>query len=151
MQELRPDAILHLASIAAPAEAARDPRRCLDVNVTGTFNVAQAALKHAPGATFVFIGSSEAYGASFNHQTAPLDEAAALLPLNMYGTSKAAADLLVAQVAREGLHTVRLRPFNHTGAGQSPDYVVSAFAKQIALIERGLQEPVIRVGNLEAE
>jgi nucleoside-diphosphate-sugar epimerase len=48
----------------------------------------------------------------------------------------------------EGLRVLRLRPFNHTGPGQSADYVVSAFARQLARIRLGLQEPVMEVGNL---
>ncbi|WP_163202527.1 GDP-mannose 4,6-dehydratase, partial [Citrobacter koseri] len=62
----------------------------------------------------------------------------------------AAADLLVGQMARDGLGAVRMRPFNHTGPGQTEAFVVPAFAAQIARIEAGLQEPTLRVGNLEA-
>jgi GDP-4-dehydro-6-deoxy-D-mannose reductase len=47
------------------------------------------------------------------------------------------------------LPVVRVRPFNHTGPGQSPRFVVPAFASQIARIEAGLQELVMKVGNLE--
>uniref|UniRef100_Q07IP9 NAD-dependent epimerase/dehydratase n=1 Tax=Rhodopseudomonas palustris (strain BisA53) TaxID=316055 RepID=Q07IP9_RHOP5 len=151
MEALRPEVVIHLASIAAPLEATRKPRRSFEVNVGGTFNIAEAMLKHVPNARLLFVGSSEAYGLAFNDFDRPLTEDAPLRPGSMYGTTKAAADLLVAQMARNGLDAVRFRPFNHTGPGQTTDYVVPAFARQIARIERGLQQPFIHVGNLDAE
>ena len=44
-----------------------------------------------------------------------------------------------------------MRPFNHIGPGQTEHFVTAAFARQVARIEAGLQEPIISVGNLEAE
>ena len=79
-----------------------------------------------------------------------LDETAALAPLNTYGATKAAADLaLGAMAAERGLRCVRVRPFNHTGPGQSADFVVPAFAQQVAKIAAGRQEKVLQVGALE--
>jgi len=148
---LKPDRVLHLAAIAAPREAQRDSRRAWAVNVDGTLNIARALMAHRPEARLVWSGSSEAYGESFNRGPLPLPETAALEPMSAYGASKAAADVALAQLGRSGdLDTVVLRPFNHTGAGQAPDYVVPAFASQVAKIERGEQEPVLKVGNLEA-
>jgi GDP-4-dehydro-6-deoxy-D-mannose reductase len=148
---VRPRAVVHLAAVAAPAEAHRAPREAWDVNLIGTLNLAQAILAHAPEALLVHVGSAEVYGDSFADATAPLAEEAALRPRSVYGATKAAADIMIAQMAREGLRAVRFRPFNHTGPGQSAEYVASAFARQIARIERGLQEPVLSVGNLEVE
>ena len=45
---------------------------------------------------------------------------------------------------------VRIRPFNHSGAGQSPNFVISDFCRQVVEIKAGLKEPVLRVGNLSA-
>jgi len=53
-------------------------------------------------------------------------------------------------MAGQGLRVVRVRPLNHTGPGQGSGLVVASFARQLARIEAGLQEPVISVGNLEA-
>ena len=72
-------------------------------------------------------------------------------PVDDYGVTKAAADLALGALVRRGLKVVRLRPFNHTGAGQTEFFVIPAFAMQIAQIEAGLLEPVLRVGNLDAE
>jgi len=95
----------------------------------------------------VFASSSEVYGRSFAAGI-PLDETALLSPRNTYAATKAAADLALGALTDEGLRSLRLRLFNHTGAGQSPQFVLAAFARQIARIERGLQEPVLRVGAL---
>ena len=81
----------------------------------------------------------------------PITEAAILEPINPYAASKAAADMLVRQVAAAGLFTTVMRAFNHTGAGQSEQFVVPSFAAQIARIEAQLQPPVLAVGNLDEE
>ena len=83
-----------------------------------------------------------------NRQDKPLTEDAAFDPESVYGATKAAADIMLGQMARDGLNTVRFRPFNHTAPGQQAGYVTSDFARQIARIELGLQEPAMRVGNL---
>lgn len=88
---------------------------------------------------------------AFNLADRPISEDTALQPLSAYGATKAAGDIMLRQMAYDGLHSVIFRPFNHTGPGQSPTYVVPAFAIQIARIEAGLQEPVLKVGNLEAK
>lgn len=141
----RPAGIVHLAAIAAPAAARRDPAHAWSVNHAGTLALASALAASVPGGGFVFASSAEVYGRSFHG--APLDETAPLAPLNAYAATKAAADLALA--ATPGIAAVRLRPFNHTGPGQTPDFVVPAFARQIARIEAGRQPPVMTVGRLD--
>src|SRR6185436_18457678 len=53
--------------------------------------------------------------------------------------------------AESGVPVVLARPFNHAGPGQSPAFATSAFAQQIAEIEAGRRDPVLHVGNLDAE
>jgi len=72
-------------------------------------------------------------------------------PVDDYGVTKAAADLALGALVRRGLRVVRLRPFNHIGTGQTEAFAIPAFAMQIARIEAGLIEPVLRVGNLDAK
>ncbi|MBB4003071.1 GDP-mannose 4,6-dehydratase [Aurantimonas endophytica] len=151
VQAARPTAVVHLAAIAAPAEAHRSPRRAWEVNLYGAMNLAEAVLRHAPEARFINVGSSEAYGDSFLAVEGPISEAAPLQPTSVYGATKAAADLMIGQMAHERLKAVRFRPFNHTAPGQADTYVVSAFARQIAAIMAGDQEPVISVGNLDVD
>ena len=146
-----PDVVLHLAAIALPSSARAEPAAAWNVNVIGSLNIAQAIRSEAPDARLLYVGSSEAYGSSFMEEPKPLRENAALVPRSAYGSTKAAADLMIGQMAMEGLKAVRFRPFNHTGPGQTVDYVVPAFARQVASIEQGKQPAVVRVGNLEAE
>lgn len=143
-----PTAVIHLAAIASPRLASQRPDEAWSVNLMGTFNLAHAVLKHAPEARFIFAGSSEAYGESFAHTDEPIMEDAPLDPLSPYGATKAAADIMLGQMSRQGLKAIRFRPFNHTGWGQPDLYVIPSFARQIVRIERGWQKPLMRVGNL---
>ncbi len=144
----QPDAVVHLAAVAAISQARLDPGLAWNVNLTGTLNVARAIMAHAPACTLVFASSADIYGASFRAGT-PLDEGAVPAPLNTYAATKAAADLALGAMAAEGLRVVRVRSFNHTGPGQAPGFVVPAFAEQVARIAAGLQPPVLRVGALD--
>lgn len=146
--QIRPDAVVHLAAVAAVGSARSDPGAAWQVNLHGTLNVARAVLASVPACTVLLASSAEAYGSSLQDGH-PLDETAALAPVNTYGATKAAADLALGAMAGEGLHAVRLRPFNHTGPGQTDAYVVPSFARQVARVSAGLQEPVIRVGALD--
>jgi GDP-4-dehydro-6-deoxy-D-mannose reductase len=146
--DIKPDALIHLAAIAAPTQARQDPDAAWRVNVGGTLNLARAVMEQAPGCLLVFASSADAYGASFRRGT-PLDETAPLAPLNTYGATKAAADLALGAMAAEGLRCVRVRPFNHTGPGQTDAFVVPAFARQVMAIAAGRQETVLHVGALD--
>jgi GDP-4-dehydro-6-deoxy-D-mannose reductase len=145
----QPTHLVHLAAVAAVTAASRDPRFAWNVNLNGTMNIALAVADECPGCRILFSSSSEVYGASFKAGV-PLDETALLQPANPYAASKAAADLMLGQMALQGLNVARLRPFNHIGAGQNEQFAIPSFAAQIARIEHGLQEPVIRVGWLDS-
>jgi GDP-4-dehydro-6-deoxy-D-mannose reductase len=143
-----PDACIHLAAIASVPAAREDPERAWQVNLHGTLNLAQAMRANAPACLILFASSADAYGASFRSGNA-LDESAPLAPLNLYGATKAAADLALGALATEGLRVVRLRFFNQTGPGQSPAFAIPAFANQLARIAAGRQESVLHVGALD--
>ena len=144
----KPDACVHLAARTEVPASFADPSATWRANLDGTLALASALLEDAPDCQFVFASSSEVYGRSFQ-SGAPLDESALLAPANPYAASKAAADLALGEMAMRGLRAVRMRVFTHTGPGQSPSFAVPAFARQIALIEAGLQEPEVRVGALD--
>lgn len=148
VREARPDACIHLAAIAVVSAARTDPERAWQVNLHGTLGLATAILLHAPDCLLLYPSSADCYGRSFRTGQ-PLDELAPLAPMNAYGATKAAADLALGAMANEGLRVIRARPFNHTGAGQTPDLVVPAFARQVARIAAGLQPPVMHVGALD--
>jgi GDP-4-dehydro-6-deoxy-D-mannose reductase len=144
-----PDVCVHLAAVSTIAAARRDEDHAWQVNLHGSLRVAQALLRYVPKCQMLYVSSAEAYGASFRAGV-QIDEDAPLAPMNVYSATKAAADLALGGMAvQHGLRLVRLRPFNHTGAGQSSQFVVAAFARQIARIAAGLQAPLLRVGNLD--
>jgi GDP-4-dehydro-6-deoxy-D-mannose reductase len=149
VRKARPDACVHLAAVSAVPEARRDPGHAWNVNLHGTLNLGHALRQTAPECLFAFISTAEAYGHSFRAGLA-VDETMPLAPMNTYAATKAAADLALGAMAAEGLQVIRLRPFNHTGPGQTDAFAVPAFARQMALIAAGLQEPVLRVGSLES-
>ena len=146
----RPDFCIHLAAISAIGAAGADPAQSWGINCQGTINVGRAILEHSPAARLVFISTAEVYGASFKPGL-PVTEAAPLAPMNTYAATKAAAEMGLCALAASGLRVIRLRPFNHTGPGQREDFVVPAFAGQIARIEAGLSAPEMLVGNLDSE
>jgi GDP-4-dehydro-6-deoxy-D-mannose reductase len=146
----RPTHVLHLAGIAAPAAAGADPDLAWRVHVQGARTLGQAILLEVPNCWMLHAGSGMVYGETAKHSLA-LRESALLAPVDEYSVTKAAADLALGVLVRRGLRCIRFRPFNHTGVGQTEAFVVPAFAKQIAMIEAGLAQPVLRVGNLEAE
>ena len=145
----RPSHVMHLAGIAAVPAAASAPDVTWRVHLNGTLNLARAILETVPDCFLINAGSGLIYGASAKSGQ-PLDEDALLAPLDDYSASKAAADLALGALAQQGLKCIRMRPFNHFGPRQSEQFVATAFATQIARIEAGLVEPVIRVGNLAA-
>lgn len=147
---LKPSAIIHLAGISDVSVAERNPDLTWQVNLMGTLHLAHALKASAPEGTFVFAGSSQIYG-SKPEEGRPFSERDLLKPMGQYGATKAAADLALGALAAQGLRTIRFRPFNHIGPGQGAGFVVPSFAAQIARIEAGLQPPVIKVGNLDAE
>ncbi len=143
-----PDAVLHLAAQANVPAAFAKPTATWRANVDGTLALAEAIRRDHPATRFVQVSSAEVYGLSFQAGVA-LAEDAALAPANPYAASKAAAEIALAEMALRGLRLLRLRPFTHVGPGQSPDYALAAFARQVALIQAGRQEPVMRTGALD--
>lgn len=150
LKKAKPDRVFHLAAQSFVPSSWASPKETLSVNVIGQLNLFEA-LNLTGGAPKVHIaGSSEAYGRVLPKEI-PVREANTLRPLNPYGVSKAAQDLLAYQHGRNSkLQVVRTRAFNHTGPGQPDRFVASDFARQVALIEAGKRAPVIHVGNLES-
>lgn len=143
----RADAIVHLAALSSSAHALRAPESAARVNYWGTRAVLEAARRHAPAARVLLVTSGEVYGSNAPG-AAPFREGDPLAPRTPYARSKACADLLGARYVERGLDVVRVRPFNHTGPGQAPDFVAPAFARQVAAIAAGRSEPRLAVGNL---
>lgn len=148
--EVQPDVVFHLAGQPFVPESFRDPAGTLATNVLGALNLLLAIRDHRRAARVIVVGSTEEYGQIAPHDL-PIDEETPLNPTSPYGVSKAAQGLLALQYHfSDKLDIVRLRPFNHIGPRQSERFVTAAFARQIARIERGLDPPLVRVGNLSA-
>jgi len=147
--DVAPAGVVHLAAVAEPAAAERDPEAAYRTNLGGTLALLAAVRAAAPSTRLVVVSSSAVYGA-VEPERLPASEDVPLRPLSVYGASKAAAEIAALQWGRaHDLDVVVARPFNHTGPGQSPAYVCAALASQIAAIEAGRQPPVLAVGNVD--
>jgi GDP-4-dehydro-6-deoxy-D-mannose reductase len=144
-----PDAIVHLAGVSSVAISQKDPGLAFRVNYLGAHALLEATARHAPRARVLLVGTGEVYGSAAAGAPA-FTEAAPMRPGSPYARSKAAADLLGASYHEQGLEVLRLRPFNHTGPGQSDVFVASSFARQLVEIERGTRADTIEVGNLDS-
>lgn len=148
LEATRPDGLVHLAALASVGRSFADPMAVWEVNLGGTLRLIEAVRIAAPACRCVFASTAEVYGLTFQAGL-PLDEDAPMRPANPYAASKAAADLAVGEATLRGLRAVRLRPFNHSGPGQAPAFVLPAFARQVARIEAGLQPAEMEVGALD--
>ena len=145
--QLRPTHVYHCAGVAHVADLWRDTTRGLEGNVLGTEHLLDALRRAGQPCRVLVTGSAMVYAAA----NAPIDEDHALAPASPYALSKLAQEELARRSVREdGLEIVIARAFNHTGARQTPAFAAPSMARQIAMIETGRVEPVIRVGNLEA-
>jgi len=153
VKSARPDWVFHLAAVSNVRQSWEKKRETMETNIMGTFFLFEAVKKFSPGARILFISSSDVYGVVPGTEGAvprPLSEDDPFHLVSPYALSKFGGELMAGFYRRsEGLDVVIARPFPHTGPGQSPDFVCSDWARQVIQIERGSQEPVIRVGNTE--
>ncbi len=150
VREVHPQALVHLAAQTHVPTAFRDPEGTYRVNVLGQLRLLEEVRRLDPPPRTLIVSSAEVYG-PVRPEELPLSEDAPLRPANPYAVTKAAQDLMGLQYFLSyRLPVIRARPFNHLGPGQRPDFVASAFARQVAEAELGLRDPVVRVGNLEA-
>lgn len=150
LEEARPDLVFHLAAQSFVPSSWRAPNETLITNISGQTNLFEAVRALGLDPTIQIACSSEEYGLVYPDET-PIKETNPLRPLSPYAVSKVTQDFLGYQYFQSyGLKVVRTRGFNHTGPRRGDVFVTSNFAKQIAMIELGQQEPVIRVGNLDA-
>ncbi|HXZ85998.1 MAG TPA: NAD-dependent epimerase/dehydratase family protein, partial [Myxococcota bacterium] len=143
--EVRPDAVVHLAALASPAEAERAPLEALRANYLA-LDALLCALA-GTGARLLFASTGDVYGPSAA-AAPPRRESDPPYPPNLYAATKAAGETAVRLAVERGLDACIARPFNHTGPGRPPLYAEASFAHQLVQIERGRQEPLLRVGNL---
>ena len=147
----QPERVYHLAGQAFPPISWQDPWTTLEINLRSQVNLLSAAARLNLSARILVIGSMDEYGRVEPHEL-PIRETTPLRPDSPYGVSKIAQDFLGLQFfLSHNLQVIRARPSNHIGPRQNEQFVTSNFAKQIAEIEIGKREPVLRVGNLTAQ
>jgi GDP-4-dehydro-6-deoxy-D-mannose reductase len=148
LEELRPEAVAHLAGVAFAGDAAADPAQAFEVNVGGTLNLCEAVRRQGAPIAVLVAGSSEVYGSPAPADL-PLTEGSAVAPVAIYGLSKAAQEsVALAVAARCGMRLVVTRSFNHSGPGQRAEFVLPALARRVALVHAG-QATSVPVGNLD--
>jgi len=150
----RPDFIFHLAAQSYVTFSFIAPVSTLQANVIGTCNLLESIKRLKQSTEYdpvVHIcSSSEVYGLPLEEEL-PITEDNPLRPASPYAVSKLGEDMLALQYWLSwGIKTIRTRMFTHTGPRRGDVFVLSNFAKQIAAIEAGEQEPVVRVGNLKS-
>jgi GDP-4-dehydro-6-deoxy-D-mannose reductase len=147
----KPDFIFHLAAQSYVLASWSSPTATMLENPRMQINLFEAMLMLGMDCPIQVALSSEEYGMVHPHEV-PINEDNPLRPLSPYAVSKVTQDMMAYQYyMSHGLKTIRTRTFNHEGPRRGEVFVTSNFARQIALIEAGKQEPVIYVGNLEAK
>ena len=146
----RPDVVFHLAAQSFVPSSWSSPNDTLATNILGQTNLFEAIRSLDLDPVVQIACSSEEYGLVHPDET-PITEDNPIRPLSPYAVSKVSQDLLGYQYFQSyGLKAIRTRGFNHTGPRRGQVFVTSNFARQIARIEAGKADPVIRVGNLDA-
>ncbi len=150
LAEVQPDQIFHLAAQANVGASYSAVWSTLENNIRAQLNLILACVQQQRSPRMLIVSSGEIYGDQA--YKAPFDETAPLRPSNPYSVSKATQDMLALQYyLSHQLPILRARPFNHLGPGQSLGFAATDFANQIAQIEVGQQEPIMRVGKLTSE
>lgn len=153
IDSVKPDLIYHLAGQSSPGKALHAVWQTLETNIRIQLNIFQACIALNLKPRILNISSGDIYtGGASDSAKMPVAESAELRPGNPYALSKVTGDLMGLQYfLSHQLPIIRVRPFNHTGPQQRASFVAPDFAMQIAQIEANLQEPVMRVGNLEGK
>jgi GDPmannose 4,6-dehydratase len=146
----KPDYVFHLAAQSYPRTSFEAPLDTLETNVQGTARVLEALRTHAPKAVIHVCASSEVFG-RVPKEKLPINEECTFHPASPYAISKVGTDLIGRYYAEAyGMTAMTTRMFTHTGPRRGDVFAESTFAKQIAMIERDLVPPVVKVGNLDS-
>src|SRR4029079_75684 len=146
ISSVRPDRIFHLAAQSHVPTYWNAPAATLQDNILGQLNIFEAIRDVGIDPLIHIAGSSEEYGMVYPDEV-PMKESNPLRPLSPYAVSKVTQEMLAYQYHQSyGIKSIVSRGFNHSGPRRGENFVDSSFARQIALIEKGAQDPVINVG-----
>lgn len=150
VRDVKPDYVFHLAAQSYPKTSFDAPLDTYETNVQGTSRVLEALRTYAPEAIIHVCASSEVFG-RVPKEKLPIDEECGFHPASPYAISKVGTDLIGRYYAEAyGMTVMTTRMFTHTGPRRGDVFAESTFAKQIAMAEAGMIEPVIKVGNLQS-
>jgi GDP-4-dehydro-6-deoxy-D-mannose reductase len=146
--EYQPTHVFHLGAQSLPTVSWVDPAGTFESNIMGSLHVFEA-VRHMKRLPVVVSACSSAEYGHVPPSAIPVTESQPLHPLHPYGISKVCLDLIARQYFLDyKIPAVNLRIFNTTGPGKAND-APSDFVRQLIRIKKGLQAPVIEVGNLE--
>lgn len=147
----KPDFVFHLGAQSYPQTSFDSPIETLQTNILGTTNLLEALRRSDyKNAKIHICASSEVFGRVPKGKL-PINEECSFHPASPYAISKVGTDLIGRYYAEAYKMTViTTRMFTHTGPRRGDVFSESTFAKQIAMIEAGIQEPKLYVGNLES-
>ena len=150
LEESSPDYIFHLAAQSYPRTSFDSPLETLQTNILGTTSLLEMTRKSSLNPIIHVCASSEVFG-RVPPEFLPIHEEVPFHPASPYAISKVGTDLIGRFYAEAyDMCIMTTRMFTHTGPRRGDVFAESTFAKQIALIEAGKLEPVIKVGNLES-
>ncbi len=151
IKKFKPQQIYHLAAQSSVSYSWDNPVETFRINVFGGINILEGLKIFCTRCRILMVCTAEEYGEIDNRDKA-IDENFRIYPKNPYAISKAALDFFSSvYYSAYKLPVYISRSFNHIGPGQSERFVASDFARQIAMIENGSQDPVISVGNLQSQ
>ena len=150
VSEICPDYTFHLAAQSYPKTSFDAPLDTYETNISGTSTLLEAIKTYAKNSCIHVCASSEVFG-RVPKDKLPIDEECTFHPASPYAISKVGTDLVGRFYAEAyNMKIMTTRMFTHTGPRRGDVFAESTFAKQIALAEAGIIEPVIKVGNLNS-
>ena len=150
LQDVKPDYIFHLAAQSYVVTSFDAPIDTLQTNIIGTANLLEAVRISKLDPTILICSSSEVYG-QVEESDIPIKENCPFRPASPYAVGKVGEDMIAFQYWRSyGIKTIRTRMFSHEGPRRGEVFVMSNFAKQLAMIEKNSQLPIVKVGNLDS-
>ena len=145
-----PDYVFHLAAQSFPRTSFDSPLDTMDTNVQGTNRLLEALRVERPDSVIHVCASSEVFG-RVPKEKLPIDEECTFHPASPYAISKCGTDLIGRYYGEAyNMKVMTTRMFTHTGPRRGDVFAESTFAKQIAMIEKNLIPPVVKVGNLQS-
>ncbi len=149
IKEVKPDIIFHMASQSFVSPSWDHPTLYMDANYKMTVNLFEACLENKVKPKIHIPGSGEEYGEIYDNEL-PINPDTPMRPVNPYAVSKIAQDLISYVYFRSyGVRVVRTRAFNHEGPRRANVFGIPWYAYQIARMEEGLQEPLMKVGHID--